>query len=339
MQGEFFRSSMGLPSGTSHDAIIVDLAVPKQSLRFSFCRKKLKARMDFEITPPIVNKQRDHYKSSFSDKFEIKQFTGVTKQECVMKRSEWIRHHPDRIIPPRKETLEKFIPTLSIPTGSKYGFRHVYPYESGTHKWKANLKVKAGMDFPKVSDLLYEHLSSKLGQAEGIRNSAKVFRNTFRNYARKAIVDAHLSDFKQRKGCRVLKSLRTSWYHDKLIHEIVDPRMRLVRKLRVGASELRDHSFYLNGFSRSCPQCEHVREDLQHFFFECPSYKVQREVFLAETKKLLDKINCVVSTATVLGFHPNLKNRRFTKSTVDLRRKVFQQTMDFISSTGRFQYT
>ena len=72
LQGEFFRSSMGLPSGTSHDAIIVDLAVPKQSLRFSFCRKKLKARMDFEITPPIVNKQRDHYKSSFSDKFEIK---------------------------------------------------------------------------------------------------------------------------------------------------------------------------------------------------------------------------------------------------------------------------
>ena len=83
--------------------------------------------MDFEITPPIVNKQRDHYKSSFSDKFEIKQFTGVTKQECVMKRSEWIRHHPDRIIPPRRETLEKFIPTLTIPTGSKYGFRDLLP--------------------------------------------------------------------------------------------------------------------------------------------------------------------------------------------------------------------
>ena len=152
------------------------------------------------------------------------------------------------------------------------------------------------------------------------------------------MVDAQFSDFKQRKGCRVLKSLRTCWYHDKLIHEMVDPRMRLVRKLRIGASELRDHSFYLNGFSRSCPHCGYVREDLRHFFFECPAYKVQREVFLVETKKLLDKINCVVSTASVLGFHRNLKYRGFTKSTVDLRRKVFQQTMDFISSSKRFQY-
>ena len=31
-------------------------------------------------------------------------------------------------------------------------------------------------------------------------------------------------------------------------------------------------------------------EDLQYCFFECPAYKVQREEFLVETKKLLDKI-------------------------------------------------
>jgi len=44
---------MGTPDGTSYDAMLVDLAVPKQSFRFEMNMIKLQARLYFRVAPKI----------------------------------------------------------------------------------------------------------------------------------------------------------------------------------------------------------------------------------------------------------------------------------------------
>ena len=328
---------MGLPNGTCNDAILVDFAVPKQSLRFEMCKLKFQARVDFEIAPRIVRKQFEMY-SKTDEKVELKNFYGKSKKECLEKRMEWSNSHEDTIVPLKKETARDYIDSLNLPSSDTYGFRFLYPYKSKVNKWRAWVRVRATMKFPAISQDSYSTLRAKLNESDGIRGNIKCFKNIFRRCAKNLIKKQQFTQFVQSRYGRVLKSLRRKWYHDSLIHEMTHPLMRIIRKLRLGSSELRDHSFYLNGGDRTCPKCQRGKETLDHYFFVCPSYKSQREIFISKCIPWVRKLNETVSVRTVLGFHEKLINPKFAQTTKHIRKKLLQETIDFISKTDRFKY-
>ena len=194
------------------------------------------------------------------------------------------------------------------------------------------------MKFPVVSLRMYDTLRKKLLESDDSGNGSNCFRGIYRRHAKIMIQEQQFTQFLNSSQGRVLKLLRKAWYHDSLIHEIVNPGMRLIRKLRLGASELRDHCFYMNGGTRICPMCNQDTETLNHFFFVCPKYISQRERFLSKFYIWTNEIGVNLNIRTILGFHEKLANKKFARLTRTVRENIFQETIDYILSANRFKY-
>lgn len=137
-----------------------------------------------------------------------------------------------------------------------------------------------------------------------------------------------------------LTRFRESWYHDALLHEIQNPYMRIIRKLRLGVSELKSHSWYHNPQkSTKCQHCHtHQDETLEHFFEVCPAFASQRSQFVEKITPILNSLKLPITVASFLGFDKKLEGKRYAKHSKSLRQRLYQCTCDFLKSTSRFEF-
>ena len=127
----------------------------------------------------------------------------------------------------------------------------------------------------------------------------------------------------------LLSSFREGWYHDNLLYSIRDPYMRLIRKCRLGVSELACDSHHKNpSYSRICTQCNlGVPEDLQHYFFECPAFSTHRKDFLTRVRPLLASLGLPQGkVAPVLGFPKGSASKRYFKINRSVRQQLYLES-------------
>ena len=124
-------------------------------------------------------------------------------------------------------------------------------------------------------------------------------------------------------------------------HILLYPYMRLIRKARLGVSELASHTHYMNlSQSRICPhfKLNHF-ESLNHFFFECPAYSQQMAVFIEKISPILDELGLPNDkVSSFLGFPQGSASKRYFQSNRDTREKLYLQTCRFMETSQRFRF-
>ena len=128
---------MGLPKNTCSDAILCDIAVMKQSIRFKFERLKLGAKIGFDLCPRPVQTQVVAYKKT--SRKTIKYFRGKSIRQVVTDRSDYLRSFPKSVIVPKRETFHQYSRSLNR---NKPRPRLVYSTASKTNPFRADLAVK-----------------------------------------------------------------------------------------------------------------------------------------------------------------------------------------------------
>lgn len=101
---------------------------------------------------------------------------------------------------------------------------------------------------------------------------------------RRWVIKEKISCFTGPMGCKKLSKLRGPIrYHDSLLYSMRDPWMRQLRKLRLGVSDLLDHTHFLNEFIRNCTRCNSGEE---HFFIRCTAHAIPRMKYFCKLQVL-----------------------------------------------------
>jgi len=103
-------------------------------------------------------------------------------------------------------------------------------------------------------------------------------------------------------------------------------------RLRLGLSALNFHRFTYNFIDdKSCPRCNHVSEDTNHFLFHCPAYSVQRAALLRDLSTYLP--NNIMTNLRILGSY-----LLYGSPDTDLQTNlsIFACVYTFLDATGRF---
>ena len=346
-QKEFFRKAMGLPSKTSGAALLCDFAVVRQSLRFEANRMKLRAKLDFGLVPAVVQRQRAAYCST---KFvTVKYFTAATRRECMESRDRWCTRNPHAVAPPRSETFDSYRLSLTeVDDSNPSHYRAVYRNgKCKSRPWRADLRIYSCPEFPHTRQD-YQNLHNFLTKAQKKALKARVpFRSIV---SRHRLVSQFLNgrnqilqwnDFTTTSPNHILATMRGGWYRDPLLTELKDPFMRLIRKARLGVSELASHTPYMSqSKDRTCFQCSsNAIESLHHFFFECDGFRQQRVDFLSAINPILDELALPRNkVASVLGFPTGTASKGYFKYHRELREKLYLETCKYMRLTQRFSF-
>lgn len=145
-----------------------------------------------------------------------------------------------------------------------------------------DVRIKGQVDFPPVNQDLMDIFQQVLDKShpqfssQGLCDAdfRLLFKLTFRSGCKEWYPLQQWKTFQRPNPRHTLSLLGSDWYHDELIHTITHPYMRLLRKCRLGVSELASHSsFLLSSALKICQQCQQQNnETLTHFFFDCPSF-------------------------------------------------------------------
>ena len=117
--------------------------------------------------------------------------------------------------------------------------------------------------------------------------------------------------------------------------------MRLIRKARLGASELLGHTPYMSqSGSKICTHCQsQCTEDLHHYFFQCSAFNSQRTKFLERIDPILQDLGLPShQVSSVLGFPQGPASKRYFSSNKDLREQLYLETCRYMRLTQRFSY-
>ena len=169
---------------------------------------------------------------------------------------------------------------------------------------------------------------------------SKVFRDILCPNLKKVYQKVQWNQFEKSTKCSTLQNFRCSWYHDPLLHQLKDPMMRIIRKCRLGVSELLVHSHHLNPFGgKVCPHCNSQKyESLKHFFLECSAFEKQRCKLIRKVKPILKKLGLPLTAKSLLGFDDRLTSIQHRKSSHSDRISLYSHTCEFMRSTNRFEY-
>ena len=128
----------------------------------------------------------------------------------------------------------------------------------------------------------------------------------------------------------------TGWHWDPLVYSLDNPQMRLLRKLRLGVSELAAHCFFLNKGDKKCRNCVSSEdEDLKHYFFDCLKYSKIRTDMHKELHNIWG-VDIDLSLRLVLGFSNNKKN--YGKSNREKQRKSYICVCNYIEKSSCFRF-
>ena len=264
----------------------------------------------------------------------------------VQLRSEFIQNYPSCVITPKKETFENYVRSLrqrNHETDS--GYRLVYESNSNTNPWRADLKIKSEPSFPCIPEDRYKSFRQNVFNMRDIsRRSGYPLTKCFRNHiipaVRKGYEALQWNMFQSSSDCATLRKYRRNWYYDPLLFEIKNPYMRLIRKCRVGRSELACHSGFRYSTGRLCTNCN-LKEDetLEHCFLKCPKFKQQRSALFKAIEPVAKDLGLShKSVKTLLGFDCHLVSKQYRRDKVLLRRQLYNHTCKFMQDSNRFQF-
>ena len=351
-QKEYFRKAMGLPRGTCSSALLCDIAVVRQSLRFQTARMKLRAQLELKLVPDIVMRQHAAYCSTRVVK--TKYFIAATRRECLELRDFWLTRHKRDVVVPKSESFSQYRSSLmEHKPNSRIQYRGLYRNDScKTRPWRATLRVWACPEFPSVPgkinnspstyDMIRDLISKHLDQSKDHMIPAKVlFKYFFSKVAHAVNNSTQWNDFETNFPNHILHSFRKGWYFDPLLTGIRDPYMRLIRKARLGVSELASHTHYMcQSKSKACTHCDSgSHETLHHFFFECSAYDSQRAKFLNTVRPILSELGLPFDQVwPLLGFPRGAASKRYFHTHKHLREQLYSETCDFMRKTSRFRF-
>merc|ERR1712035_152664 len=107
--------------------------------------------------------------------------------------------------------------------------------------------------------------------------------------------------------------------------------MPRLRELRLFVSDLGCHAQRRKKLpTPNCPTCGHL-ETCQHYLLECKRFTKQRSKLLRDSTPLLAKLDCELSTSSLLGFFDFLGSKAREKDTRSTRKKLLNHTLAFIT--------
>ena len=350
LQGSYFKSVLGVPKFASTISTLTDVGVLRQSRRFYCFRLKLAVRLKKGAVPDCVSRVFKRYSSInnlVAAPKRTKHFTDVSINNAVKLRDAWIRNNPN-LVPKDGLSLEEVRKKFSTP-GPGYGFRYVYPVSRSAGRgaqiraWSAQISIfKVSCDFPDVdnehTDNITDSLDKLLSQSiEDVGNKGELFSRILRTQIRKWSETCQYNSFSSQPGRSETRSFRRAWLHDLLIHSLDASGARVLRKLRLGVSRLRGHTFFMNENSRNCMACSaQVPETVDHFFLDCTAYGEQRARLFNASRRILKSLGCEPSGAAFLGFIPGLRTPCCERRTRVSRRSIMSNSCRFIVDSGRF---
>ena len=345
-QKDYFRKALGLPTGTSGSSILYDIAVVRQSLRFEANRIKLRAKLEYGLSPDVVRKQHAAYCTTRIAK--TKYFTAATRRECLENRDKWMIRNQSTVKIPGKSSFSNYRKTLTeYNSKHRHNFRGLYRNGKCKSKpWRADLTIWSCPTFPSIPENTYKIYRMAF---DDIRKDCVETNVTFKAAFRKCFSmisngvnqDTQLREFRRSSPNHTLNTLRGGWYHDPLLIEIKNPYMRLVRKARLEASELLSHTPYMSqSGSKICTHCQsNNTEDLHHFFFQCTAYNSQRVEFLERINPILRDLGLPLNdVSSVLGFPQGPASKRYFSSNKCLREQLYLETCRYMRLSQRFSY-
>ena len=108
--------------------------------------------------------------------------------------------------------------------------------------------------------------------------------------------------------------------------------------MRLGSSDLADHTGYNYIDPSKCPACnKNIIETNEHYMEECGKYKVERKELYNKIKGILRENNLPFNTKTLLGF--NLNYKKVKERNNNVLEKIFYLVNQFNSGTKRFANT
>ena len=341
LQMKFLRRSLGLPSFTKGTNLLMELGIQRQSLRLQGVKIKYFFRVFSGTSPVLVQKTLKDLQQSKSCLYGNKNFVGETKRDAILKRSNWARKNTYKLIL-GKQTAENFFTKLESPLKSaKYGYWRLYPNSNKCKKirWKCTLPIlKSRADegvFCKINtrETILQAIYDR-GVCDKISKGDEFMREV-RLAIQEWVQKVQIETFEQGRG-EFVKLREKGWYWDPQLFLIDISEMRLFRKLRLGVSELAEHSFFLNENNKKCQNCSSGRnETLEHYFLECPKYSKIREKLFKEIKDIwgqAERINLKI----ILGFFKGVSSRKFRQKTKVKRRLSYRATCKYIRDTSRF---
>lgn len=223
---------------------------------------------------------------------DTKYFYGSSKSVAVQLRDCWLREHPDRVS--ISDSIEEYSRFLREPSSRyKCGYPLVYPYNSGSKNWKANLPVLIEtVCYPDVDPIFSRIVESRYKQSHDKLDKSTKTALIARKVLIKHSVDLTARDFLiaqftgNKSKASMLYQRRGGWYFDPVIFMSIDG---FIRKARLGVTLLRDHAYFrYPDKSRFCPHCgDPHSENLAHFFIECPTYRSKRVLLFAALSLLI----------------------------------------------------
>ena len=170
-----------------------------------------------------------------------------------------------------------------------------------------------------------------------MRDKWKLWNYIKKNIIKRSRVKTQCRLYNSSKTGIVLKKYKSKWYRDKVIDTIGDRRIKVIKKMRIGNSDLNYHKKDVK-LSRICPNCDKRSiETNEHFFLSCPKFKYERSVLMKKIKssRIKTKVNMMKK---ILGFFEDVY---CSKKKFELYKKeikiILEASMDYISDTARFK--
>ena len=258
----------------------------------------------------------------------------------------WGQANRSRIFLQSGQNFSDFLVTLSDPVNSKYGFKWLYPSGQNDKIWKANIYVRGDRKHEGVHcDAKVQteiHILIQQERSSRLKIMTVLSKNDswgiILTAVKKWVLQQQINSFVSAKSCQKLRQLRENkWYGDSLLHSMKEPLMRQVRKLRLGVSDLLDHTHFLNDSSRMCTRCTLGEiESCDHFFLRCSAYSAHRADYFIKLKTL--GVTDFESARSMLGINKKLVSKLYRKNTINTRRRILQCTLEFMKVSKRFTH-
>ena len=136
---------------------------------------------------------------------------------------------------------------------------------------------------------------------------------------------------------RVLKQYKRRWWVDRVINDISDPMIHVIRRMRIGNSDLNSHQPKRG--SRLCNMCDNNSEETnEHYLLRCEKYENEREELKMNVKRNMSMMNMKFSIENLLGLNQRImSSKMLSKNYFNHLKNILVQVLNFIRKTKRFE--
>merc|ERR1712018_104403 len=100
---------------------------------------------------------------------------------------------------------------------------------------------------------------------------------------------------------KALKQYKRHWWVDRILYDITNPVVTIIRRMRIGNSDLNAHKSG-HGRNRLCKYCDDdLPETINHYFLKCNKYINERRNLKNSIRRSLDHMKMKFTTRNLLG--------------------------------------